>query len=131
MISTKLKAYLDTAGVAYTGHPHDPVYTSQEIAHSVHVPGRQMVKSVILVANEKRLIMAVLSANDAVNLDILREEIGCGVLRLASESEFSDLFVTCKPGAMPPIRSRQPRSVAGAVVAAATKRSTGMPGNHA
>ena len=102
MISTKLKAYLDTAGVAYTGHPHDPAYTSQEIAHSVHVPGRQLVKSVILVANEKRLIMAVLSANDAVNLDILCEEIGCGVLRLASESEFSDLFVTCKPGAMPP-----------------------------
>jgi Ala-tRNA(Pro) deacylase len=46
--------------------------------------------------------MAVLSANDAANLDTLREEIGCGVLRLASETEFRDAFPTCKPGAMPP-----------------------------
>ena len=102
MISRKLKEYLDSAGIAYTGHPHRPAYTSQEIAQSLHVPGREMVKSVILVVDEKRLVMAVVSAKDAVNLDTLREEIGCGVLRLASETEFGDVFMTCKPGAMPP-----------------------------
>ena len=46
--------------------------------------------------------MAVLSANETANLDILQEEIGCGVLRLATESEFRDAFPTCKLGAMPP-----------------------------
>ena len=46
--------------------------------------------------------MAALSANDAANLDVLRDEIGCGELRLASESEFSDAFPTCESGAMPP-----------------------------
>ena len=102
MISTKLQEYLDNAGVSYTGHPHHMAYTSQEIAQSVHIPGREMVKSVILKADEEKLIMAVLSANDAANLDVLREQIGCGELRLASESEFSDAFPTCKPGAMPP-----------------------------
>jgi Ala-tRNA(Pro) deacylase len=61
-----------------------------------------MVKSVMLKADETSLIMTVLSANDTVNLDILREEIGCRLLRLASESEFSDAFPTCKPGGMPP-----------------------------
>src|SRR5262249_26154382 len=102
MISTKLKECLDDAGVQYAGHPHRPAYTSQETAQSVHVPGREMVKSVILKADDDKLIMAVLSANDAANLDTLREEIGCGKLRLASEIEFSDAFPTCKPGAMPP-----------------------------
>jgi Ala-tRNA(Pro) deacylase len=102
MISTRLKEYLDNAGVAYTGHPHRPAYTSQEIAQSVHIPGREMVKSVILKTDQEKLIMAVLSANDTANLDSLREEIGCGKLRLASETEFFDAFPTCKPGAMPP-----------------------------
>ena len=102
MISTKLKTFLDDAGVKYTIHRHSPAYTAQEIAHSVHVPGREMVKSVMLKADEKQLIMTVLSANDTVNLDILRKEIGCEVLRLASETEFADAFPTCQPGAMPP-----------------------------
>jgi len=102
MISRKLKEYLDDAGVMYSGHPHRPAYTSQEIAQSVHIPGREMVKSVILKTDDEDLVMAVLSANDAANLDVLREEIGCGKLRLATEREFSDAFPTCKPGAMPP-----------------------------
>ena len=102
MISTKLREYLDNAGMSYTGHPHHTAYTSQEIAQSVHIPGREMVKSVILKVDEEQLIMAVLSANDAANLDVLRDEIGCDELRLASETEFRDAFPTCNPGAMPP-----------------------------
>jgi Ala-tRNA(Pro) deacylase len=101
MISTKLKEFLDNAGVSYTIHPHRPACTSQEIAESLHTPGREIVKSVILRADERQIV-AVLSANDAANLETLREEIGCGVLLLASESEFRDAFPTCKLGAMPP-----------------------------
>jgi Ala-tRNA(Pro) deacylase len=102
MISTKLKEYLDNVRVQYAEHPHRPAYTSQEIAQASHIPGREMVKSVILKADEEKLIMAVLSAQDVANLDVLREEIGCSKLRLASEAEFSNAFPTCKPGAMPP-----------------------------
>jgi Ala-tRNA(Pro) deacylase len=102
MISTKLQAFLDDAGVRYTRHSHRLAYTSQEIAQSVHVPGREMVKSVLLKVDEGLLVMSVLSADDTVNLNVLREEIRCRVLRLATESEFSDTFPTCKPGAMPP-----------------------------
>ena len=102
MISKILKDYLDSAGAAYSGHPHRVAYTSQEIAQSAHVPGREMVKSVIFKTEDQRLIMAVLSAKDAANLDILRDEIGCRTLRLASESEFNESFPTCTTGAMPP-----------------------------
>src|SRR5215813_5347695 len=86
MISAKLKEHLDNAGVTYEGHPHPPAYTSLEIAQSVHIPGREMAKSVILKADEEKLVMAVLSANDAANLDVLREEIGCSRLRFSSEA---------------------------------------------
>src|SRR4051812_28469245 len=102
MISAKLHDYLDNAGVAYAGHTHRPAYTSQEIAQSMHIPGKEMVKSVILKDEKGGLIMAVLSANDAADLGILRKETGSTLLRLASESEFSDAFPSCKPGAMPP-----------------------------
>ena len=105
MISEMVKKHLDDAGVAYTGHPHRPVYTSQETAQSVGVPGREMVKSVVLKTDEDELVIAVLSSNDTANLDVLRGEIGCDVLRLASEEEFSDAFPTCESGAVPPFGS--------------------------
>jgi len=94
---------MDDAAVTYTGHPHRPAFTSQEIAQSLHVSGRELVKSVILKTGDGQLIMAVLSANDTANLDVLREELGLTSLRLASETEFSDAFPTCEAGAMPPI----------------------------
>jgi Ala-tRNA(Pro) deacylase len=102
MISTKLKDYLDRAGVAYARHSHTPAYTAQEIAHNAHIRGEEMVKSVVLKADEGRFVLAVLSANQAVNLDRLRDAIGCRILRLATESEFGDMFPTCNAGAMPP-----------------------------
>ena len=102
MISTQLKNYLNTTGVAYTAHPHRPAYTSQEIAQATHIPGREMLKSVILKTDDGQLVMAVVSAKEAVNLTALREKIGCNVLRLASENEFRQAFPGCEPGAMPP-----------------------------
>jgi Ala-tRNA(Pro) deacylase len=101
MVSSKLKEHLDMEGTVYTRHVHPPAYTAQEVAAATHVPGRELVKSTILIADDQ-LVMAVLSANDAANLDILRNQIGCEVLRLATETEFADAFPSCKLGAMPP-----------------------------
>jgi len=102
MISSKLRNYLEDSGVAYTRHSHATVYTSQETAQSTHIPGREMVKSVILKTDEGALVLAALSSNETADLDILRKEIGCRVLRLAKEHEFSDAFPTCEVGGMPP-----------------------------
>jgi len=102
MFSTKLKTYLEESGSVFTEHRHFPAYTAQEIAQTLRVPGRQMLKTVILKTDDERMIMAVLSANDAVKLESLREQLGCTVLRLALESEFRNSFPTCNPGAIPP-----------------------------
>jgi len=103
MISMRLKDYLDESGIPYQRHAHPTAYTSQEVAAAVHVPGREMVKSVVVRADEGPLVLAVLSANDTADLDALRKEIGCDTLRLATETEFGDAFPTCKVGAMPPL----------------------------
>jgi Ala-tRNA(Pro) deacylase len=100
-ISRKLKDYLDEAGVAYTHHIHPTAYTSREIAAVAHIRGKELVKSVILKADD-RLVMAVLSANHTADLDALRDAIGSETLKLATEDEFRDAFPTCEVGAMPP-----------------------------
>ncbi|MBI4471333.1 MAG: YbaK/EbsC family protein [Acidobacteria bacterium] len=100
-ISTKLKDYLEREDVLYDHHVHPEAYTAQETAAAAHIPGREMVKSIILNA-DGALVMAVLSANHTANLDVLRNAIGCSTLRLATEAEFRNAFPTCQVGAMPP-----------------------------
>ena len=101
-ISTRLKDYLDREGVSYRHRVHPTAYTAQEIAAVVHVPGRELAKTVVLKADD-RLVMAVLSANDKVDVEVLKNRIGCKSLLLATEEEFRNTFPTCETGAMPPL----------------------------
>jgi len=100
-ISLRLKQHLDKEGVSYEHHVHPTAYTSQEIAAVAHIPGREMAKTVILNGDGK-LIMAVLSANDKVDVEALQQAAGCTSMRLATEDEFRNSFPTCEVGAMPP-----------------------------
>lgn len=102
MTSTKLETYLNEAGVPHRHNSHGLAYTAQETAQSAHIPGRQLLKSVILKVDKGPLVMGVLSADDTANLDLLRKEIGCRNLSLATEIDFQDSFPTCETGAMPP-----------------------------
>ena len=102
MISTKLETYLNEAGVPHSHNPHRVAYTAQEIAESIHIPGRELLKSVILKVDQGPLVMGVLSADEIANLEVLRKVIGCRTLGLATEGEFQDSFPTCETGAMPP-----------------------------
>ena len=83
-ISIRLKQYLDKESVAYEHRVHPTAYTSQEIAAVAHIPGREMAKTVILKADDK-LVIAVLSANDKVDLDALQGETGSKITRLSTE----------------------------------------------
>jgi Ala-tRNA(Pro) deacylase len=48
------------------------------------------------------MAMAVLPASYYVDFNLLREITGEGNVRLASETEFKDMFPDCEVGAMPP-----------------------------
>ncbi len=97
----KLMEFLDTRKVKYVIIRHSPAYTSQEIAASAHVPGREMAKTV-MIKLDGEMAMAVLPASHQVDLGKLREAVGVSRAELASEKEFRNRFPDCEVGAMPP-----------------------------
>lgn len=100
-ISRKLKEYLDAQKVQYQLLTHQEAYTAPEIAQTLHVPGKELAKVVVVKAGD-RFAMAVLPANWKVDPKRLKEIFGTGHTRLATEEEFKGLFPDCDVGAMPP-----------------------------
>ena len=96
----RLKTYLDENKVHYTLMSHSPAYTAQAAAATLHVPGKELAKSVVVTAGSQSAL-AVLSASFHVNLKKLSELLGKPA-RLCSEQEFISLFPDCELGAMPP-----------------------------
>lgn len=101
MPGQKLKEYLDEHKVKYLCLDHSPAYTAQEVAQSAHVSGRTFLKTVIVHVDD-RLAMAVVHSPDRLDLEKLRQAVGAGTVRLATEEEFKDAFADCEAGAMPP-----------------------------
>lgn len=99
-IVARVKQYLDEQNVPYVVCTHSPAFTAQEIAHALHVRGREMAKAVILKADD-RYVMAVVPAHHKVDLERFAAVVGATTVRLATEAEFQDLFPDCEIGAMP------------------------------
>jgi Ala-tRNA(Pro) deacylase len=97
----RLESYLRENGVPYEILPHRQVFTMQEVAAELHVPGRQVAK-VILASADDKMVMLVLPAPYRVNTDRVRELVGAREVRRAGEDEFAALFPDCDTGAMPP-----------------------------
>ncbi|OHB36979.1 MAG: deacylase [Planctomycetes bacterium RIFCSPHIGHO2_02_FULL_50_42] len=100
-IARKLKEYLDKNKAKYKVSTHQEVYTAQEVAASLHVPGKDIVK-VVIIKTTNKYVMAVLSADHKVNVDKVRTVLRDPGARLATEGEFKSLFPDCDVGAMPP-----------------------------
>jgi len=98
---SKLIEFLNSNEIKYVIISHSKAYTSQEIAASAHIPGKEMAKTV-MVKTDGKMTMAVLPASYKVNFDQLKEATGTGKIQLASEQEFADMFPECEIGAMPP-----------------------------
>lgn len=101
MPSKKLKEFLDQNNIKYVTIKHSLAYTSQEIAASAHIKGKNLAKTVLIKINGK-MAMAVLPATHKIDFDLLKKAIGNENIRLASEQEFLDRFAECEVGAMPP-----------------------------
>ncbi len=99
-VCKRLRDFLDSRKVKYVVVTHSQAFTAQEIAQSMHVPGREMAKTVV-VRTPKGLALAVLRALDRVDLALVGKALG-GEARLATEQEFADAFPDCEVGGMPP-----------------------------
>jgi len=102
MPAKKLKEFLDDHQIKYTTIRHSQAFTAQEIAHSVHISGRDLAKAVI-VKVDGRLAMVVLPASEQVVFPFLKDVTGADDVELATEQEFRDRFPGCDVGAMPPL----------------------------
>ena len=98
---TRLEQYFRDNGVGYQIMTHPVAYTAQEVAAAQRVPGKQVAKVVIVLADGKAVMLAQ-PANSRIDFAKLKDVLGAQEVRLARENEFSDLFPDCDTGAMPP-----------------------------
>jgi Ala-tRNA(Pro) deacylase len=96
----RLTTSLERAAVPYEFHHHPRAYTAQEVAEREHVPGNQVAKVVMILANE-RLAMLVTRATDQVDLSKAARVLEANDAQLAHEGDFAAVFPDCEVGAMP------------------------------
>jgi len=101
MPAKRLIEFLNDNQVKFVTIRHSRAYTANEIAHSVHIHGQELAKTV-MVRIDGKMAMAVLPASGRVNVKLLEEAIGAKNVVIASEQEFINLFPECEVGAMPP-----------------------------
>jgi Ala-tRNA(Pro) deacylase len=100
----KLDELLTSRQVPFERLHHRPVYTANRIAQVLHVPGREMAKTVLL-RGDQGYVLAVLPATHQVDLERLREDLGGARLEMATEEEMDLVFPDCERGALPPFGS--------------------------
>ncbi len=100
----KLDDFLTTRHVPFQKLHHPPVYTANRIAQTLHVPGQEMAKSVLLRTGHG-YVLAVVPATHHVDLDDVRECLGEELVDMASEEDMDKVFPDCERGAMPPFGS--------------------------
>jgi Ala-tRNA(Pro) deacylase len=92
--------FLSEQHVSFETLLHPPAFTAQNRAKYLHLPGRQVAKSVLLKGPEG-LLLAVLPATHHVDTEALAVTLG-GPVRLANDDEIADAFRDCEWGVVPP-----------------------------
>ena len=101
MIPQRVIDYLRDNSVPFRRVPHPRAVSAQQLAHSVHVSGYRVAKSVIADCDGQWWI-AVLPAVEMLDLGELSAAVGSATARLVSEDEFGARFADCEVGAEPP-----------------------------
>ena len=97
-----LQSYLDELGVRYRLLHHDTSYTASQLAEAEHVPGRMVVKPVIVNA-DGQFVMCALPASHRIDMEALKRQLDAEEVSLAEEGKLAELFPDCELGAEPPI----------------------------
>jgi Ala-tRNA(Pro) deacylase len=100
-ISPKIKQFLEKENIKYEIAEHPLAYTASEVAGLQHVPGKKMVKSVI-VKSDGNFVMCVLPVIHRVDFAKLKKATGAKTVELADEEEIASLFPDYDVGAEPP-----------------------------
>jgi Ala-tRNA(Pro) deacylase len=97
-----LQSFLDGLGVSYRVSHHPTTYTAQMLAEIEHVPGRKVIKPVVVRADGE-FVMCALPACYRIDLGELKDQLQASEVRIVGEPELTELFPDCEPGAAPPV----------------------------
>lgn len=97
----KLLDFLNDNNIKFVSIHHSKAYTAMEIAHSAHIHGRELAKTVIIKVDGK-MAMVVMPASQQADFELLKKAARANNVELATEPEFTQLFPECEIGAMPP-----------------------------
>ena len=128
-IVAKLKEFLEENGVDYEVIHHKTDYRARETARDTHTPQGEFAKSVFLLIDDQHA-MAVVPASRDVAIGKLRDAVGAGEVRLASEDEFERLCPDCEVGAAPPFGNLYDLPVYVSKSLAADEQITFNAGSH-
>ncbi len=98
----RITALLDKEKISYRVVSHPKAYSALRLAESIHVPGREVAKVVIVRAKEE-YGMVVLPASHDLDLTRFAHAIGAEAVSLLEERELKEIFPDCEVGAMPPL----------------------------
>lgn len=101
MPAKKLKEYLDNQKIEYVSIFHAAASTSQRIAATSHIPGKELAKTV-MVKIDGKMAMAVLPASHNISFELFKKLANAETVELTTELAFVNLFPDCEVGAMPP-----------------------------
>lgn len=99
--------FLTKQNVRFENLPHRAAYDAQHLAQALHVPGREVAKTVLLRANGGyRYLVAVLPATKKIDFAKVSAALGGSKVRLATEIEVSQHCPDCEFGVLPPFGSQ-------------------------
>jgi Ala-tRNA(Pro) deacylase len=102
-----LHTYLLDRNVDFDVIPHRETHDAQRMAQAVHVPGREVAKTVLLRANGGyTYILAVLPADKLIDFEKASKLLGGTKLALATRPDLAAHCPDCEPGALPPFGSQ-------------------------
>jgi Ala-tRNA(Pro) deacylase len=100
MIPESVDRYLKEHHLPYEHTMHLRAVPAQRLAAAEHVTGARIAKPVVASA-DGRIVLAVVSASQRVDLDVLRRATHANEVELVPESAFAALFAPCEAGAEP------------------------------
>src|SRR5262245_60614540 len=99
--------FLTKQNVEFQVLPHPDTYDAQHLAQVLHIPGREVAKTVLLRANGgSKYLVAVLPATRHIDFAKASAALGGSSLQLATEVEISSHCPDCEIGVLPPFGSQ-------------------------
>lgn len=102
MIPVQIQEYLRDRRVHFEPHVHRRAVAAQRLAAAEHTAGKRVAK-VVVARLDGALALAVISANQQLDLDQMRRALGAREAVLAPEASFVGVFTPCEAGAEPPL----------------------------